>query len=163
VNVGGKNKVAMTELRSIVESLGHTDVSTFIQSGNVMFTTRRPVTPKSVEAAIEEELGIDIAVVLRTAPELRAVVTANPFAHADTAKLHVGFMAEKPAAAVVAKLDADQFAPEEFIIQRSELYLHLPNGMGRAKLPAYLDRRLKVPTTVRNWKTVTKLLELTTA
>lgn len=153
----------MTELRSIVESLGHTDVSTFIQSGNVIFTSRRAVTPKSLEAEIESELGIDIAVVLRTAPELGTVVTANPFAHVDTAKLHVGFMAKKPAAAVVAKLETDQFAPEEFIIQRSELYLHLPNGMGRAKLPAYLDRRLKVPTTVRNWTTVTKLLELASA
>jgi uncharacterized protein (DUF1697 family) len=162
VNVGGKNKVAMTELRSLVESLGHTDVSTFIQSGNVIFTTRQPVAPRSLESAIERELGIDITVVLRTAPELDAVVKANPFTDVDTSKLHVGFMAKKPSTPAVAKIDADQFAPDEFVIQRSELYLHLPNGMGRAKLPAYLDRRLKVPTTIRNWKTVTKLLELTT-
>ena len=69
-------------------------------------------------------------------------------------------MASKPAPAAVRALDADQFAPEEFTIKGSDLYLRLPNGMGRTKLPAYLDRKLKVPTTVRNWNTVLKLLDL---
>jgi uncharacterized protein (DUF1697 family) len=162
VNVGGKNIVAMSELRSVVESLGHTNVSTFIQSGNVIFTTSRPVTSKSLESAIEKQFDIDITVVLRTAPELASVVKANPFADVDTSKLHVGFMATKPSAADVSKLDGDQFAPEEFVVHGTELYLHLPNGMGRTKLPGYLDRRLKVPTTVRTWKSVTKLVELAT-
>jgi uncharacterized protein (DUF1697 family) len=69
-------------------------------------------------------------------------------------------MARKPAAATVATLDADRFLPDEFAIRGCELYLHVPNGMGRAKLPGYLDRQLKVPTTVRNWNTVCKLIEL---
>ena len=162
VNVGGKNKVAMSELRALVESLGHRDVSTFIQSGNVLFTTSKKITATTLERAIDKELGVDITVVLRTASELETVVKANPFKDVDLSKLHVGFMANKPAASAVAKLDADQFAPEAFVVQRRELYLHLPNGMGRTKLPAYLDRRLKVPTTIRTWKTVTKLLELAT-
>ena len=163
VNLGSKNRVAMGELRALVESLGHTDVSTFIQSGNVLFTTSKAITAKSFESAIDKELGIDITVVLRTASELKTVVNANPFKDVDLSKLHVGFMANKPAASVVKTLDADQFAPEAFVVQRREVYLHLPNGMGRTKLPAYLDRRLKVPTTIRTWKTVTKLLELATA
>jgi uncharacterized protein (DUF1697 family) len=160
VNVGGKNKVAMAELRTLVESLGHSDVSTFIQSGNVIFATKRAITPASLESAIAKTFGIDISVVLRTVPELAKVVTTNPFGSADTSKLHIGFMTKKPPAAVVKTLDGDEFAPEQFVIKGTELYLHLPNGMGRTKLPAYLDRRLKVPTTVRNWNTVTKLLEL---
>jgi uncharacterized protein (DUF1697 family) len=160
VNVGGKNKVAMAELRRLVESLGHTEVKTFIQSGNVVFTSSKTVAAKSLETAIEKEFGIDVTVVLRTASELEAVVKANPFKTVDPSKLHVGFMAKAAPRAVVSKLDVGQFAPEEFAARRTVLYLHLPNGMGRAKLPSYLDRQLKIPTTVRNWNTVNKLLEL---
>jgi uncharacterized protein (DUF1697 family) len=69
-------------------------------------------------------------------------------------------MAQKPSAAVLAKLDAERFLPDEFVVRGREFYLHLPNGLGRSKLPPYLDRQLKVPATVRNWNTVNKLLEL---
>jgi uncharacterized protein (DUF1697 family) len=160
VNVGGKNKVPMTALRALFESLGHTDVSTFIQSGNVVFTTDRSVGPRSLEIAIAKEFGVDTSVALRTRRELEKVVDANPFGDADLSKLHVGFMTQKPPAAVVAKLDAERFRPEEFALRGQEIYLHLPNGMARTKLPGYLDRQLKIPTTIRNWNTVTKLLEL---
>jgi uncharacterized protein (DUF1697 family) len=160
VNVGGKNKVPMAALRAVVESLGHTEVSTFIQSGNVVFTTAGSIEPKSLAVAIARQLGIDIAVVLRTRRELERVVAANPFTRVDPSKLHVGFMLQKPSTAVAAKLDAERFRPDEFAVRGRELYLHLPNGMGRSKLPGYLDRQLNIPTTVRNWNTVTKLLEL---
>ena len=160
VNVGGKNKLPMDELRALFESLGHRKVSTFIQSGNVIFTANDSVTPKQLEAAIQSRFGFRITVVLRTPAELERVVKANPFRSADPSRLHVGFMAGKPSAAVVARLDNERFRPEEFAVHGAELYLHLPNGMGRTKLPAYLDRQLKIPTTVRNWNTVNKLIEL---
>jgi uncharacterized protein (DUF1697 family) len=160
VNVGGKNNVPMAELRALVESLGYTDVSTFIQSGNLFFTGDDSVTPKQLETAIESRFGIEITVVLRTPAELESVVRANPFRSADPSKLHVGFMAKKPSAAAVAKLDKKRFLPDEFTVKGAELYLHLPNGMARTKLPGYLDRQLKIPTTVRNWNTVNKLIEL---
>jgi uncharacterized protein (DUF1697 family) len=161
INVGGKNKVPMTQLRTLFESLGHTEVVTFIQSGNVVFTARGSVAPESLERAIESEFGIDITVVLRTPRELEKVVTGNPFPNADASKLHVGFMANKLTAAAVKKLDAERFLPDEFAVRGRETYLHLPGGLGRAKLPGYLDRQLKIPTTVRNWNTVTKLVDLT--
>jgi uncharacterized protein (DUF1697 family) len=160
VNVGGKNKLPMNELRSLLESLGHGEVRTFIQSGNVVFTAAKAVTPKSLEAAIKKEFALDITVVIRTARELAAVVKKNPYPRAQPSALHVGFMAAKPAAATVAKLDAERYLPDEFAIRGCELYLHLPNGLGRAKLPGYLDRQLKIPTTVRNWNTVNKLIGL---
>lgn len=160
INVGGKNKVPMTELRALFESLGYTEVSTFIQSGNVVFATGRSVTPKSLEIAIANQFGLDITVVLRTPHELERIVAANPFTGVDPSELHMGFMTQRPSAAVVAKLDAERFRPEEFAIRARELYLRLPNGMGRTKLPNYLDRQLKIPTTVRNWNTVARLLEL---
>jgi uncharacterized protein (DUF1697 family) len=160
VNVGGKNKMPMADLRDLFESLGHTEVSTFIQSGNVVFVAADSVTPKSLETAISNRFNVDTTIVLRTPSELEKVVKANPFRSAGTSKLHVGFMTQRPSAAVMAALDAEHFSPEEFAIQGRELYLHLPNGMGRSKLPAYLDRQLAIPTTVRNWNTVTKLIEL---
>ena len=161
INVGGHNKVPMGDLRALVESLGHTDVTTYIQSGNVVFTSKKNVTPAALERVIKNEFGFDITVVLRTRAELQRVVKDNPFARADLKTVHVGFMASKPSPAAVRDLDTDQFAPDEFAIKGTNLYLHLPNGMGRTKLPPYLDRKLKVPTTVRNWNTVLKLLELT--
>lgn len=160
VNVGGHNKVPMSALRELIESLGHTDVSTYIQSGNVVFTSTKTATPASLERAIDKEFGVDTTVMLRTRAQMKRILNANPFADEDLKTVHVGFMASKPTAAAVRGLDADQFAPDEFVIKGTELYLHLPNGMGRTKLPAYLDRKLKVPTTVRNWNTVCKLLEL---
>ena len=161
INVGGHNKVPMGDLRAVVESLGHTDVTTYIQSGNVVFTSKKNVTPAALERVIKNEFGFDITVVLRTRAELQRVVKDNPFARADLKTVHVGFMASKPSPAAVRDLDTDQFAPDEFAIKGTDLYLHLPNGMGRTKLPPYLDRKLKIPTTVRNWNTVLKLLELT--
>ena len=157
VNLGGANKVSMAELRALFESLGHTEVSTFIQSGNVLFTSAKPVTPRPLEAAIGKRFGIDTAVMLRTPRQLKGVVTHNPFPKADPSHLHVGFLARK---ATVAKLDAERFRPEEFAARGSELYFYLPNGMGRTKLPGYVDRRLGIPMTIRTWKTVTKLLDL---
>jgi uncharacterized protein (DUF1697 family) len=144
-----------------MESLGHTGVSTLLQSGNVIFTAATPVSSESLEAAIESRFGVAVAVMLRKPAELRRVMRTNPFPAADTSKLHVGFMAAAPASAALAKLDRQRFLPEEFVVKGAELYLHLPNGMGRTKLPGYLDRRLKIATTIRTWNTVAKLVDLT--
>jgi len=160
VNVGGKHSVPMAKLRAEFESLGHTDVATYIQSGNVVFTTKRAVTPAALEKALASKFGFAIPVVLRTRPELARIVKGDPFTKADRAKVHVGFMAKKPTAAAVKAVDAERFAPEELKVKGCEIYYHLPNGMGRAKLPVAVDRALKIPTTVRNWNTVTKLLTL---
>ena len=91
---------------------------------------------------------------------MQQVVKDNPFPNAATSELHVGFMARQPGKQSVAGLDGEPYRPDEFVVRGSEVYLRLPNGMGRSKLPPYLDRRLKVPTTYRNWKTIAKLIEL---
>jgi len=162
INVGGHNKVSMTDLRSIVESLGCSDVKTYIQSGNVVFTHPTSISPAAVEDEIEARLGMRVTVVLRTSAAMAKVLQGVPFddSDLDLARLYVGFMAATPEHARVEALDAEQFLPERFAIVGEELYLYLPHGMGRTKLPAYLDRQLKVPTTVRNWNTVQKLVEL---
>jgi uncharacterized protein (DUF1697 family) len=159
VNVGGR-KLPMAELRELVESLGYDDVRTYIQSGNLLFRAAKRPRAAELEAAIEERFGLGVDVILRTPANLAAVARRDPFPRAERAKLHVGFMAAKPAASLVAALDGEPFLPDEFAVVGTELYLHLPGGMARTKLPDYVLRRLKVPTTVRNWNTVTKLVEL---
>ena len=160
INVGGKHPVPMAKLRALCETLDFTDVGTYIQSGNVVFSAKKAVTPATFEKALRSEFGFEIPVVLRTEAELRRVIKADPFPKAERSTVHVGFMAKKPAAAAVKAIDRERFAPEEVVVKGCELYFHLPNGMGRAKLPAAVDRALKIPTTVRNWNTVTKLLAL---
>lgn len=152
--------VPMAELRSLVTSLGHSDVRTYIQSGNIVFTSDTRVSPETLETAIATAFGIQIDVMLRTPGELKKVLEANPFPTVDSSALHVGFMKVEPPREVVARLEPEQFLPERFAIKGKERYLFLPAGMGRTKLPAYLDRQLKIPTTVRTWKTVMKLVDL---
>jgi uncharacterized protein (DUF1697 family) len=159
VNVGGRS-LSMAKLREVAVSLGHTDVSTYIQSGNLLFTAKRAVTSKQLEGVIAKEFGIDVPVMVRTPADLRRVIKGDPFPKADRSKVHVGFMAAKPPAAAVKLIDAERFLPEEVAVKGCELYFHLPNGMGRSKLPIHVGQKLKVPTTVRNWNTVTKLLDL---
>lgn len=160
VNVGGRGRLPMATLREVVESLGYTDVQTFIQSGNVVFSSPRRVTAAAIETALEREVGIPFPVVLRTAADLQQVVDQNPFPRAQATALHVGFMAAKPPTALVRDLDTDRYAPEEVAVIGRELYFHLPSGMGSSKLAPYVGRKLAVPATVRNWATVNKLLEL---
>jgi len=157
VNVGGRGKVPMAELRDLFEELGHTDVQTYIASGNVVFGG----TPdaRRIEAAIAGRFGVTTTVILRTAKQLAAVLDAHPFG-ADTAQSYVTFLAEKPPAAAVQAVHALDVEPDEVRIVGKELYLRFPNGLGRSKTPARVDRALKVEGTNRNWLTVEKLAEL---
>ncbi|HEY3239871.1 MAG TPA: DUF1697 domain-containing protein [Acidimicrobiia bacterium] len=166
INLGAKNKVPMPALRSVVESLGHEDVRTYIQSGNVLFRSRSrgvPTIAAALEKSITEEFGFRVAVVVRSQPELRQVTTSNPFlvAGADPSALHVVLLGSSPTKASVGALDPDRSPPDEFAVRHAEVYLHCPNGFGRSKLSLdYFERTLGAPGTIRNWKTVTKLLEL---
>ncbi|HEX4493254.1 MAG TPA: DUF1697 domain-containing protein [Acidimicrobiia bacterium] len=160
INVGGKHAVPMAKLRALCESLDLTEVGTYIQSGNVVFAANKAVTPAAFEKALRSEFGFEIPVVLRTRTELAKVVSGDPFKKVERSNVHVGFMAKKPAAAALKQIDHERFLPEAVVVKGCEVYYHLPNGMGRAKLPLHVDRQLNVPTTVRNWNTVTKLLAL---
>jgi len=150
----------MAELRTLAESLGYSEVRTFIQSGNLVFSTNKHVTPAALEAAIATRFGLEVPVVLRTDAELEAAVRANPFAAAALSRLHVGFMAGPAGAAALAGLERGPFLPEEFAVLGADVYLYLPDGVARTKLPRYLERRLGLPMTVRNWKTLGSLAEL---
>jgi uncharacterized protein (DUF1697 family) len=154
----------MPELRALIEELGHTDVATLVQSGNVVFTARaRPATlEKQLSEAIEDKLGVASKVVVRTRDELAAAIEANPFAVPDDPKnLHVTFLGGKPDAAALEKLDDADLAPDELELRGREIYILYANGMGRSELAKRLGRaKLGVTATDRNWNTVTKLLEM---
>jgi len=163
VNVGGTT-IKMERLRELFVGLGYSNVSTYIQSGNVLFTT--PGRPADVGGTIEqriaEELGISVNAVLRSGPQLAQVVSANPFIPlgADTAKLHVTFLAGTPQTGA-STIEVPNVAPDDFRIIGQEVYLHCPGGYGTTKLTnAFWERRLRIGATTRNWRTVTKLLDL---
>jgi uncharacterized protein (DUF1697 family) len=159
VNVGGKAKVPMAELKQELKDLGLEDVVTYIQSGNVVFRTTKKDAAAAIEKRIKLNHGLNVTVITRTLPELRRIAKGNPFPKADTARLHVVFLAGRPKAG--ATLDPDRSPADEFRVKGREVYLHLPNGAGRTKLTLdYLERRLGVRGTQRNWNTLLKLIEL---
>lgn len=166
INVGGKNKLPMKELAGIFTNLGASDVLTYIQSGNVVFRAGAALArrlPAAVTSAISKRFGFEVPVVVRTAEELREVARANPFlrAGAEVGSLHVAFLASKPGIARVDSLEVDCSPPDRFELRGREIYLCCPNGIGRTKLTnAYFDSKLATTSTVRNWKTVLKLVEL---
>jgi uncharacterized protein (DUF1697 family) len=164
VNVGGRNKLPMDELRGVVERLGATEVSTYIQSGNVLFSaakTKAKALPAGLREAIGERYGYDVPVMLRDAGALGRIVDGNPFSDAPPKSVHVAFLEPSPTADCVAALDPERSPPDRFAPGDGVLYLCYPNGMARTKLTnAYLDRTLGVASTLRNWNTVGRLLDL---
>lgn len=164
INVSGKNTIKMSDLQALFVGLGHTDVITYIQSGNVVFRSSAKTAAaleSAIERRIERELGFKVPVVIRTKPELAKVIAANPFGGLDISKVHVTFLAQKPDAALVRVLADHQSPPDEFRIVAREVYLYCPEGSGNSKLNnAFWERKLKVRATARNWNTVTKLLDL---
>ncbi|MDY7103617.1 MAG: DUF1697 domain-containing protein [Actinomycetota bacterium] len=160
VNVAGHGKVTMAELRAAFESAGFGDVRTYIQSGNVVFTSSSPVSAADVERAVGEALGAEPTIMLRTAEEIASVAERNPYGDVDTGEIHVGLLAEPPAPEVAAGLDVADLAPEGATVVDADVYLHLPNGVGRSKLPNRVAKQLDAPMTIRNWRTVAKLADL---
>jgi uncharacterized protein (DUF1697 family) len=164
INVGGHNRISMPDLRALVEATGGEDVSTYVQSGNVVFRSEKKpdAAGAAIEKAIKKELGLDVGVMVRTEKQLAKVVKGNPFADQDDhKKLLVMFLASKPAAAGVKELDGPPIDGEEFKVAGQEVYMHYPNGYGRAKRTgAFVEKKLAVAGTARNWKSVTTLAEM---
>jgi uncharacterized protein (DUF1697 family) len=166
VNVGG-HLIKMDALRVLYESLGLRKVETFIQSGNVIFTTQardRAALARRIEDAIEKKFGFRSDVILRNAAELRDALARNPFAERtdiDPAKLLISFLACDPDPEGCTKVRAVDIHPEEMHIDGREIYVYFTNGMARPKLSWHLlGKQLKAPATGRNLTTVRKLLAI---
>ena len=178
INLGGRNRVAMPELRAVASALGHHDVSTYIQSGNVLFSPGSPAGTDTaalaaeLKRAIAAELGVQAGVVVLSRGDLASVIAANPYASEPNPKyVHVIFLPAEPEPGYSDHLaEAQQKAAakgsrDEVALAGRAVYLHTPDGFGRSELAKLLSQArgpmsARSAGTARNWATVTKLAEL---
>jgi uncharacterized protein (DUF1697 family) len=164
INVGRNKRVAMSDVRALLDALGYGDVRTHLQSGNAIFTTGRTAASKleqQIFARIKADLGIDVSVLVRSSAELAAVVAANPFVaqRIPTNQLHAVFLSGVPQSSKVASVDHDAVAPDKFAFGDRVIYVQLPGGVMASRLPDW-ERLLGLRATQRNWNTVTRLHDL---
>lgn len=163
INIGPNNRIAMADLRTIVESLGHTDVETYLQSGNVVFTAHgRGDHAARLSAAIAAATGHEVPVVVRSGKELAAVVDQNPYPVDDPTRVVVAFLSDPVELSQLGLGDLTPYLPDELTLSGREIYVSVPNGQSRSKLmEALVKPRLPTTVTVRNWRTVEALARLT--
>jgi uncharacterized protein (DUF1697 family) len=154
----------MADLRRVYEQAGCEAVRTHIASGNVLFEragSERRALARTLEQAVEAELGVSALVVLRSFAELRRLVGAHPFGD-DTSRTYVTFLPARPEPAAVRRLLEAPLEPDEVQVVGSDVFIRYPNGLANARATGTtLERLLGVPGTNRNWRTVSKLAELT--
>jgi len=172
INVGGRNQVPMAELREVVTSLGHTGVRTYIQTGNVLFSTAESDTAElaaALEAAISGAFGLAASVVVLSRDELAQILDSNPYPDEPNPKfIHVVFLGAEPPPDLLDRIKAAEGAAaakgsrDTVTAAGRALFLHTPDGYGRSELAQVLLRIMGkgAAATARNWATATKLLAL---
>ncbi|MGE5106405.1 MAG: DUF1697 domain-containing protein [Sphingobacteriales bacterium] len=171
INVSGQKKILMADLKALYEQRGFKDVTTYIQSGNVVFRTDKKLTNAELAQIIEKDIktqfGFDVPVITRTSEEWNKIITANPFMkkkEINSDKLHVTFLSQEPDKANIKIAESFSYLPDEFSINGSEVFLHIPDSYGNTKLSNnFFENKLKVSATTRNWKTVITLAEIVSA
>jgi uncharacterized protein (DUF1697 family) len=165
VNVGGHGRLPMAQLREICEELGCTDVSTYVQSGNVIVGSPLGAAKLALalEDAIEAAAGFRPPVVVRTRADLVKALDANPYPDTEPKFMHIGFLSAKPTKKAIADLGDIDCSPEGYTLAGKKIYLNYVNGAGRSpklgRIP--FEKKLGVSLTARNLNTVTKLISLT--
>lgn len=165
INVGGHNKLPMRELKDVLAGLGLQDVATYIQSGNVVFAAEqadKTMLVESIREAVNQSHGFAPQVLLLTAEEFARAAAANPYPEGEEAPkmLHLYFLVEEPPDPDMQKLEGLQRGSERFTLLGKVFYLHAPEGIGRSKLAAAVEKALGVPVTARNWRSVSKIVEM---
>lgn len=165
INVGGANKLPMKDLVSVLEALGCSNVKTYIQSGNAVFTSShedRGQLEARISDAIESRFGFRPNTMVLSLEQIEKAVERNPFheAAADPKTLHLYFLASEAPNPDLDGLAVLRANDERFALDGQVFYLHAPAGIGRSKLAAGVERALGVPVTARNWRSVMKILEM---
>ena len=153
----------MAELRSVLEEASFENVSTYIQSGNIIFDSgaKANTIESTIHDLIEEHFDYDVPVMVRTRSFFEQVVAKNPFPKLDTAFLCATILATSPGKKLISEIDASAFGDDTFQVLKNVVYVHCPNGFGRTKLTnGFFEKKLKTRATSRNWKTINKLIEL---
>ena len=167
INVSGQKKIKMEVLKQSFVSLEFSFVRTYIQSGNVIFSTDIRDTEeisRLIEKKIIEDFGFDVDVLIRDAIDYEELFHSNPFLperREELKKLHITFLKNRPEEALVTAVPNVSDEGEEFVINDRHIYLYCPNGYGRVRFTnSFFEKKFKVPATTRNWNTVMKLLDL---
>ena len=167
INVSGQKKINMNDLKAVYESLSFKNVKTYIQSGNVLFQTKkiaeRTIAHK-IEQAIKKHYDFDVPVIVLTLDELNHAIGNNPFRKEKSInmdRVYITFLAEEAAKENVDKTNTLDFSPDRFVISGREIYIHCPISYGNSKINNnFFENKLKVTATTRNWKTVNELKRL---
>jgi uncharacterized protein (DUF1697 family) len=164
VNVGGRHSLPMKELRVLLGELGCENVKTYIQSGNAVFnTSANPgLLSQDITAAIERQFGFAPSVFLLTFDEYQSILGQNPFPDAvsEPKSIHIGFVTEQPSAPDLETIESLKSATENYQLLNGAFWLHAPDGIGRSKLAAKIDKCLGVATTGRNWRSAKAIEDL---
>jgi len=165
INVGGNNPVKMETLRAMHEHLGHENVNSYIQSGNIVL--RASGSPESIArntaAEFVKEFGFPARIMVVTAKRWRTIVEENPYAKiaAENPKtVHAGICEGQPTAKSLEALLTKTGGPEKFTIGQGVIYIHSPEGIGTSKFAAGMEKACAVPMTMRNWRTVEAISEM---
>ncbi len=159
----GKNKVPMAQLRQVLTEAGFEGVRTYIQSGNALVRTdlSAPEVEKRVHDLIQQHIGPDLVVVVRTGAQLQKILDGNPFPNHDISRVFFTVLAQTPPEEKVKQVLAKDYAPEEVVITNDAAYLFIPGSAARSQLSNnYLEKKLGVGATTRNFNTMKKLIEL---
>lgn len=167
INVSGHNMIKMDALKKMLENMGFQNVETYIQSGNV-FVDSEEENVAGVGFKIKQEIakvfGYDVPVVMVSKNDLELCFKNNPFLKekvCDTKKLYVAFISKELTAAALNDLKTSNFKPDEATIDTARIYIKYAIGAGKTNLDQkYIEKKLNVVATIRNWNTVTKLLDM---
>ena len=167
INVSGHNMIKMDALKNMLEKIQFQNVETYIQSGNV-FLESEDENPQSVGFKIKQEivkqLGFDVPTIVINKSDLEKCLTNNPFLKekdVDTKKLYVAFISKELNNNALNDLKISQFKPDEAFIDGNRIYMKLETGAAKTKLTQkYIEKKLNVTATSRNWNTVNKLIEM---
>jgi uncharacterized protein (DUF1697 family) len=165
INVGGNNVLPMKGLTAALEKIGCTNVKTYIQSGNAVFlkpSCKALQLTKLIGKAVQDNHGFEPRVLVLTVKEFEKAMMSNPFpdVESDPKSLHLYFLSEVPKSPQLDSLNKIKTASETYTLNKKIFYLHAPDGIGRSKLAARAEKLLGVNATARNWRTVSKLLEI---
>lgn len=171
INVGGKRKILMADLKALYEQLGFTNITTYIQSGNVLFDVATKENSKQIgikiSKAIFDKYGFEVPVIIRTIDEIEKAIKNNPFLKnqaVDTANLHLTFLEDIPDISHHQKIIEIEFPADKFQIIGKDVFIACAGKYSDSKLTnAFFESKLKVAATTRNWQTVNKLMELAVA
>ncbi|WP_164914122.1 DUF1697 domain-containing protein [Aquimarina sediminis] len=170
INVSGQKVIKMADLKDKLQNIGLTSVTTYIQSGNIIFKYNNDST-KTVSQLIKKEIlkqyGFEVPVLVLTPEILVSIYKNNPFAkrleteELEEKKMFFTLLSDAPDMAAIKELSSDLYKPEEFIITNRVVYFYAANGYARTKLTTnFFEKKLHSIATTRNLKTMIKLLEL---